>query len=197
VENPARTAEHLARLARRRADLRETLAGILAGEPKFVWEVGCGHGHFLAAYAQAHPGELFLGVDVIRERIVRANRKRDRAGLVNLHFILAEAQMFLEVLPTSVGISAVFVLFPDPWPKQRHHKHRLMQPGFLDAVAGRAGQGTRLYFRTDHEPYFLEVEEIIRSHAAWQRVHEDWPFEAGTVFQERAPSHRSLVAVRR
>jgi tRNA (guanine-N7-)-methyltransferase len=197
VDNPARTAEHLARLAQRRAVLRETLTGILAGEREFVWEVGCGHGHFLTAYAQAHPGKLFLGIDVIRERIGRANRKRDRAGLANLHFILAEAQLFLEVLPPNAELLAIFVLFPDPWPKHRHHKHRLMQQGFLDAAAARAGQGTRLYFRTDHEPYFLDAEATIRAHTAWQLVREDWPFEAVTVFQERAPSHRSLVAVRR
>ena len=185
-------------MALRREALQGTLAGILpSGTPPFVWEVGCGHGHFLTAYAQAHPGELCLGIDVIRERIERAVRKRDRARLTNLHFVRAEAQMFLEVMPAAAKFSAIYVLFSDPWPKQRHHKHRLMQPGFLDDLAGRVGQGGRLYFRTDHEPYFIEVETMLRGHPAWHLSAEAWPFETATVFQQRATSHRSLVAVRK
>jgi tRNA (guanine-N7-)-methyltransferase len=197
VDNPARTAEHLDRMAQRRSALRGTLAGFLPGNSRFVWEVGCGHGHFLTAYAQAHPRELCVGIDITGERIARADRKRDRARLANLHFLHAEAGMFLEVLPAGAALSSVFVLFPDPWPKARHHKHRLIQQGFLDAVAGRAGQGTRLHFRTDHEPYFLEAEATIRTHRDWRLMDEAWPFEAPSVFQERAASHRSLTAARK
>jgi tRNA (guanine-N7-)-methyltransferase len=197
VDNASRTAEHLARMAERRAALEQTLAGILSAAGRLVWEVGSGHGHFLTAYAQAHRDELCVGVDVILERIARATRKRDRAQLTNLHFIRGDAKMFLEALPKGVELAAVYVLFPDPWPKLRHHKHRLMQADFLTAVAGRAGQGTRFYFRTDHEPYFVDAEEALRSHPAWELVDEAWPFEERTVFQARAPSFRSLVAVRR
>jgi tRNA (guanine-N7-)-methyltransferase len=197
VDNATRTAEHLARMAERRAALEQVLAGIFPAPARLVWEVGSGHGHFLTAYAQAHPGELCVGVDVILERIGRATRKRDRAQLGNLHFIRAEAKMFLEALPPGAELAAVYVLFPDPWPKLRHHKHRLMQADFLGAAAGRAGQGTRLYFRTDHEPYFSDAEEALRAHEAWQLVDEPWPFEERTVFQARAPSFQSLVAVRR
>ncbi len=184
-------------MAERRAALEQTLAGILPPTARFVWEVGSGHGHFLAAYAQAHPQELCVGVDVILERIGRATRKRDRAKLDNLHFVRAEAKMFLEALPAKAELAAIYVLFPDPWPKLRHHKHRLMQADFLTAVAQRAGQGTRLYFRTDHEPYFADAEATLRTHEAWQVVEEPWPFEEKTVFQARAPSFKSLVAVRK
>lgn len=196
MENAARTADHLARLSQRGDDLRVKLAELLPGSAPFVWEVGSGHGHFLTAFAQAHPEELFIGIDVILERIERANRKRNRARLDRLHFVRAEARLFLESLPVAATFKAIYVLFPDPWPKRRHHKHRLMQPDFLSLVAGRAGEGARLYFRTDHEPYFQDVEAAVRQHAQWKIVEESWPFEMRTVFQERAESYRSLVAVR-
>ena len=178
----------------RRRDLRERQARILPPHTRFTWEIGCGHGHFLAAYAQAHPDEACIGVDLVSERIVRALRKRDRANLGNLHFIHAEARLFLETLSTGTAFSRLFVLFPDPWPKLRHHKHRIMQPDFLSAAAQRAGEGARLYFRTDYEPYFESVHHILDQHPQWQLVDEPWCFEHQTVFQNRADRHRSLVA---
>jgi tRNA (guanine-N7-)-methyltransferase len=195
VENPARTAEHLARLEQRREALRTRLGDLLAPAPRFVWEIGCGHGHFLAAYALAHPAVVCIGIDIVRERIERAERKRERARLHNLHFLLAEAAMFLEVLPVNARPTDIFVLFPDPWPKQRHHKHRILQADFLARVAQRAGQGTRLYFRTDHAPYFQAVREVLQVHPDWRMVEENWPFEELTVFQARAPAYQSLIAV--
>jgi tRNA (guanine-N7-)-methyltransferase len=194
MENASRTAEYQARMALRRADLAADLAKILPPATRFVGEIGCGHGHFLTAYAQKHPDETCVGIDLIRERITRATRKRDRAKLNHLHFLQAEALMFLETLPPGAQFSKIFVLFPDPWPKKRHHKNRLLQTDFLTVLAKYAGQGTRLYFRTDHEPYFEAVEATINDHAAWIISEEPWPFEEKTVFQARAQSYRSLVA---
>jgi len=197
MENPTRTAEHNARITQRRTALSDILAGIIPTSAPFVWEVGCGHGHFLTAYAAAHPDELCIGVDITKDRIDRGLRKRDRAKLANLHFIHAEAGVFLDSLPKTAIFSSIFVLFPDPWPKRRHHKNRLLQPDFLAAVAARARAGAGLYFRTDFEPYFKDAEASIREHPAWELVSEPWPFEQVTVFQSRAASHHSLVARRR
>lgn len=132
-------------MATRRRDLRACHAQILAPHTRFTWEIGSGHGHFLAAYAHAHPAELCIGIDIIGERVERAQRKRDRASLANLHFIHAEARLFLETLPADATFSRLFILFPDPWPKLRHHKHRIMQPDFLASVAARAGEGAPLF----------------------------------------------------
>ena len=159
-----------------------------------MWEVGCGHGHFLTAYAGKHPEELCVGVDITRDRIDRGIRKRDRAKLPNLHFIHGDARDFLDSLPISARLSAIYILFPDPWPKRRHHKNRIMQPEFLRAVAKRSGQGTRLHFRTDHEDYFRDTQATINEHTDWEIVAEPWPFEHLTVFQSRAASHHSLTA---
>lgn len=194
MDSAVRTAEHRARIEERRRGLREGFATVLAGEPHFIWEVGCGHGHFLTAYAAVHPDQLCIGIDIESDRIKRARRKRDRARLSNLHFIHADAHDFLAAMPPEARFAAVYILFPDPWPKTRHHKHRLVQPDFLARVAAGAAPGARLYFRTDYQPYFTEARFAVGASDAWKLVDEDWPFESPTVFQQRAPAHFSFVA---
>jgi tRNA (guanine-N7-)-methyltransferase len=197
VENSVRTAGHLARIRQRDTDLRAACAALLPPAASFVWEAGCGHGHFLTAYAGAHPDRICIGIDLTADRIARAERKRVRSGLPNLHFLQAEAGAFLAALPDQARLSEIYVLFPDPWPKRRHHKNRLMQPDFLEAMASRAGEGARLYFRTDDESYFSYTKDVIKEIPSWRAVNEPWQFEVSTVFQARASSHHSLVAVRR
>lgn len=190
--------EHGAMIAERRDQLRSLLIQVTAGFRSLVLEVGSGHGHFLTAYSAAHPKELCVGIDIASDRVSRAKRKRERAKLENLHFILADADDFLDAMPTGVSFSAVYILFPDPWPKRRHQKHRVLKPAFLDAITERTGKGTALYFRTDYEPYFRDARDIVRSHSNW--IESDpavWPFEEPTVFQKRAERHFTLVAARR
>jgi len=184
--------------ATRRAELLAELEPPLRGQREITLEIGAGHGHFLAAYAAAHPDRFCVGIDIMSDRVRRGLRKRDRAGLANLTFLHADAGDFLAVLPLGVLLAEVFVLFPDPWPKRRHWKNRLIQPSFLETLARRAPTGAPLYFRTDYEPYFEEALATIDSHADWELSPESpWPFEHVTVFQARAPSHQSLVALRR
>ena len=163
-----------------------------------VWEVGCGHGHFLERYSAEFPARLCIGVDLSSERIVRALKKARRGKLANCLFVRADALEFLMALPEGITFEEIWVLFPDPWPKKRHHKNRLMQPHFFEAIASRAGEGARLYFRTDHAEYFQFVESFLPTLQTWQPASPmgDWPLEQETVFQARAPSYQSLVAVR-
>ena len=197
VENLRRSAQYLALMEERRSQLRHQLVEAIPPGSSFVWEVGCGHGHFLAAYAQAHPEKLCLGIDIASDRIARAQRKRDRAAGSNLHFFHAEAGLFLDTLPAGTSIADSFILFPDPWPKQRHQKHRILQPKFLDQLAAHARSGCRLCFRTDFGPYFEGARAAIMVHPQWEVVAEAWPFEFATVFQSRAASFHSLIARRR
>lgn len=195
MDSPHLRANYSAVLAERRDSVRAQLAKILSPDrARFLWEVGCGHGHFLAAYAAAHPDTLCIGVDIESDRIARADKKRDRARLTNLHFIRAEARLFLDALPSNARITDIFILFPDPWPKLRHHKHRLLQPGFLAKVAAHAAPGCNLYFRTDHHPYYVEAVAAVQASPHWQPIEAPWPFEFETVFQSRAPRHDSLIA---
>jgi tRNA (guanine-N7-)-methyltransferase len=170
----------------------------LADRSTITLEIGSGHGHFLTAYAAAHPQEFCVGIDIILDRFRRSERKRTRAAASNLCFIRAEASEFLEVLPLRTRLARIFVLFPDPWPKRRHHKNRLIRPDFLSRLAKQTNARGELYFRTDDAPYFTAAKTVIAHHPDWEISHDaSWPFELETVFQKRATSFQSLIARRR
>jgi len=183
------------KVASRQEALRKTNSTLLAGMKTFVLEIGCGHGHMLSAYAATHPDEICVGIDIIADRIGRADRKKNRARLSNLHFIHASAEDYLEAIPPHTFISELFVLFPDPWPKRRHHKNRLMQPEFLTRLRPRVSDTSHLYFRTDDHLYYSAAEGVIHAHPEWEISPDPWIFEYTTVFQERASLHYSLVAM--
>lgn len=189
--------EFVEHVTQRRAALQAELAAFIPAGSAIVLEIGCGHGHFLARYAEEYPDRLCVGVDLRGERIERAQRKAGRAKLARCHFVRAEARELMECLPPGVTFTEVWVLFPDPWPKKRHHKNRLLQPAFFDYLAERMGRGSRLYFRTDYAEYFHAVAAFLPELKGWQRdPAAPWPLELETVFQARAPSYQSLVAVR-
>lgn len=173
-------------------------ADVAAGTRGLTLEIGCGHGHFLAAYAAAFPQEFCLGLDLISKRIERANRKKELAALENLAFFKADANELLLALPETYRLGKIFFLFPDPWPKKRHHKNRLIQTAMLDALAQRSRTGARLHFRTDHAEYFAWSTELVDAHAAWKRLPDAaFPFERETYFQSILPdAYQSLVAER-
>lgn len=176
--------------------LRKVLAELFASTKQATLEIGAGHGHFLTDYAAAHPGEFCVGIDLLKDRVERATRKRDRARLANLAFLQAEAGEFLAELPPAVLFGRIFVLFPDPWPKRRHHKNRLMQADFLARLAERATVGAQLCFRTDDAEYFAAARAEVAAHRDWVLPADGvWPFERVTVFQSRAAGYQSLVAV--
>src|SRR5688572_25083844 len=91
----AREAAYQARLKERTGALQDRLSSLIPREAPFVWEVGCGHGHFLTAHAAAHPEQTYIGVDLVSDRIERARRKAGRARLSHLHFLNADAWEFL------------------------------------------------------------------------------------------------------
>lgn len=183
------------RLDQRRSELKAVFLPQLKGRLTLTLEIGAGHGHFLTAYAAQHPECFCVGIDIMSDRVNRGLRKRDRARLENLTFIHASAEDLLAVLPEGVSLDGVFILFPDPWPKRRHWKNRIMQTEFLRILATRTQPGAPLYFRTDYAPYFEYAREVVEAHSHWKiGSNELWPFEHQTVFQSRAPTYQSLVA---
>ena len=186
----ARRAANVSRLA-------ETLATCLAGRTAITFELGSGHGHWLAAYAAAHPTEFCVGIDLITHRVARSVRKQTLGKLANLLFLKAEANEFLEALPPAIVLGKVFILYPDPWPKKKHHKNRFINAESLSLLARRATVGTRLHFRTDDADYFAWTQEFLSAHPYWQPVPDvAWPFEQKTFFEERMKDKRDVLADR-
>jgi tRNA (guanine-N7-)-methyltransferase len=186
--------------ARREANvarLRATLATALAGRTGITFELGCGHGHWLAAYAAAHPGEYCVGIDLITHRVERSVRKQTLGKLDNVIFLKAEATEFLEALPSQVNLAKIFILYPDPWPKKKHHKNRFISPANLALLASRASPGARLHFRTDNADYFDWTLDHLSAHPKWRvEPGNTWPFEQKTFFEERMKDRRDVFAVR-
>ena len=168
----------------------------LTGIKKLTLEIGCGHGHYLSAYAEAHPQEFCLGIDRITKRVEKANAKVNKKNLKNVLFIKADSGEFLSVLPLSIEIPKLFLLFLDPWPKKRHFKKRLIQHTFLNDISIRMPPQSQLFFRTDHLEYWKWTTAHLQESLHWSCSNDSWPFEQETYFQKIFDSYRSLIAKR-
>lgn len=183
------------RIRNRQESLKKTCEALLANHSNIVLEIGCGHGHFLNAYAEAFPSTFCVGIDFNQDRITSAKKKQTKTGLSNLVFLKAEANEFLNTLPPYVQLDAIFLLFLDPWPKTRHHKKRLIQAAFLDLLAKKSYSSTRLYFKTDHRDYFQWASRAINQHPCWQiNTEATWPLDTQTHFEKMFQQNQSLIA---
>jgi tRNA (guanine-N7-)-methyltransferase len=127
-----------------------------------VLEIGFGNGEHLLARAVREPHLNFLGVEVHEPGVGHLLLAADRAGLANLRIIRADA---VEVLRTQIpdgALTEVQILFPDPWPKKRHHKRRLIQASFVELLAQRLGAGGLLHLATDWEPYAEHMRDVLK-----------------------------------
>ncbi len=166
-----------------------------AGNRGFTLEIGCGHGHWLVAYAETRPQEACIGLDLMTKRIEKAEKKRRKRNLTSLFFFKTDAVEFLECAPEELRFCRIVVLFPDPWPKKRHFKRRLIRPAFLELLHSRSLPEAELCFRTDYGPYFDWAVEHVEEHDLWNlRDEAPWPFEHETFFQNLLPEHQSFVA---
>lgn len=190
-------ARELARQAERKAALKVECEAALEGTDQILFEAGCGHGHWLTSYAETHPEVTCVGIDLISWRIRKGLDKRDKRGLKNLQFYKAELGEFLEVLPKRIRFERTVLLFPDPWPKAKHHRRRMVQTAFLDEVAQRTASGGTFCFRSDDRPYFDWTVEHLEAHPEWVIDSSiEWPHETETYFQELMDEYFSVVARR-
>ena len=187
--------------AKRVGSIKEALHAFLGGSKAFTLEIGCGHGRWLSRYAESHPDEKCVGIDLITKRIEMGMAKKEKRSIDNLTFIKAECGEFLEAVSISpeLQIARCFMLFPDPWPKKRHHKKRMVQTAFLSELEQLMPEGGWFCFRTDHEDYFAWTEEHVSEHSAWVQSDSavNWPFENSSFFQDLLPEYQSLIAVKK
>jgi len=141
------------------------LAEVFANRRPVEIEIGTGKGTFLLARAAARPELNFLGIEWARAYCHYSADRFRRAGLTNARMLRADAGvLFRNALPDK-AVWRVHVYFPDPWPKRRHHRRRLIQPPFIQEVCRVLQTGGQLILVTDHRGYFEHM----------QRVLCDWP----------------------
>jgi len=130
-------------------------------------ELGAGDGSFLIAWAKANPRHNFLGVERLLGRIRKIERKASRAGLPNVRLMRIEASYFLEYLLPLNSVTALHIYFPDPWPKRKHWKHRLINDAFPALCARVLVPGGRVFVRTDDGDYFEQITSVFAGHSGF------------------------------
>lgn len=165
----------------------------LAPAAREVWmEIGFGGGEHLAAQAAANPDVLLLGAEPFLNGVASALRHLDARGLANVRLHPGDARELITALPDA-SISRLFLLFPDPWPKTRHHKRRLVGPAFV-AEAGRVlNPGGRLRFATDWADYANDALDVFtrsRDFAWIAQQADDWRRPPADHFTTRYESKR-------
>ena len=133
-------------------------------------ELGCGDASFLVEYARQNPGKNFIGVERLLGRISKLDKKGRRAGLQNLRGVRIESSYFLQYLLPPHAASALHIYFPDPWPKKRHRKHRLINENFPALARAALSRGGKIYLRTDDPDYFAQMTEVFGASREFQKI---------------------------
>jgi tRNA (guanine-N7-)-methyltransferase len=128
-------------------------------------EIGVGKGTFLVDQARCRPQINFLGIEQARRYWMYASDRMRRNDLTNARIVHADAAYFIAGFITDGSLAAVHVYFPDPWPKARHHKRRLIQEPLVAELDRALEPGGRLQIVTDHSAYFQQIQEVVRSSA--------------------------------
>jgi tRNA (guanine-N7-)-methyltransferase len=128
-------------------------------------ELGSGDGSFLVEYARRHPEQNFLGIERLLGRLRKVDKRGRRAGLANLRGLRIESAYCVEYLLPPQSVAAFHVYFPDPWPKRKQQKHRLINPRFPAITRQALAPGGVVYLRTDHLEYFAQMQEVFAAAA--------------------------------
>jgi tRNA (guanine-N7-)-methyltransferase len=126
-----------------------------------VVELGFGRGEFLRALAAAAPAVAHVGVERSHRRTLKLARRIAKTEERNLRLVEATAQELVTEALDEASVSTFWVNFPDPWPKKRHHRRRLLQPGFVALLAARLVPGGLLHAATDHAGYAEQIDAVL------------------------------------
>jgi tRNA (guanine-N7-)-methyltransferase len=131
-------------------------------------DLGCGDGSFLCELAQRHTEKNFLGIDRLVGRVAKACRKA--AILDNVRVLNVESTYAVRYLLPEASVETFYLLFPDPWPKRRHQRRRVVKPDFLDSIQRALEDGGVLRIATDQVDYFEQIQRIGEKHSGFAIV---------------------------
>ncbi len=126
-----------------------------------ILEIGFGNGETLAEVAAANPQQDYLGVEVHRPGVGHLMQLLDQKGLTNVRIYQGDAVELLEQCIGDGALDGVNLFFPDPWPKKRHHKRRLVTPPFIELIARKLNIGGRFHAATDWENYAEQIGRVL------------------------------------
>jgi tRNA (guanine-N7-)-methyltransferase len=126
-----------------------------------ILEIGFGMGETTAAMAQARPGDNFLGIEVHGPGVGGLLKRVSEIGLTNVRVIRHDAVEVIAAMIPCASLAGIHVFFPDPWPKKRHHKRRLLKPAFVRELALRIAEGGYLHAATDWDDYADEILAVF------------------------------------
>ncbi len=154
-------------------------------------DLGCGDGSFLCAMAQRMPDKNFLGIERLLNRVRLSARKA--ATMDNVRLLRVESSYAVRYLLPAESVERFYLLFPDPWPKRRHHRRRIVTPDFLSAIHAALQENGSIYIATDDVDYFGKIKEIADSDPdfAIDDANVDLPrSKFGLIFEKKgAPIH--------
>lgn len=136
-----------------------------------VFEIGFGMGDSLLTMAQQEPDKDFIGVEVHLPGVGRLLNQIGQSGLSNLRVMQEDAVTILREQVPAGSLARLQIYFPDPWHKKKHHKRRLIQPGFLDLAADRLAPGGELHLATDWAHYAEHMHQVLATHPAFDNVY--------------------------
>jgi tRNA (guanine-N7-)-methyltransferase len=133
-------------------------------------ELGCGDASFLVEYARRNSERNFIGVERLLGRIQKLHRKGSQLGLANLRGVRLESAYFLQYLIPPHAAAALHIYFPDPWPKKKHRKHRLISESFPALARRVLADGGTVFLRTDDTDYFQQMNEVFGAAKEFSKV---------------------------
>jgi len=139
-----------------------------------ILEIGFGMGETSALIAAWQPEKNFLGIEVFDAGVGALLKRIEETGLQNLRIIQHDAvEVVRDMLPMAT-LAGVHIYFPDPWPKKRHHKRRLIQPAFVELLAERIQPGGYLHCATDWQDYAEQMLAVLSAEPRLQNLHADY-----------------------
>ena len=133
-------------------------------------ELGCGDASFLVEHARRNPQINFIGVERLLGRLQKVHRKGSRLGLKNLRGVRIESAYFLQWLLPPHAAAALHIYFPDPWPKKKHRRHRLINEAFPALAQAALAPGGTVFLRTDDADYFQQMNEVFDSAKEYKKT---------------------------
>lgn len=130
---------------------------IFGNDNPLALEIGCGVGDFVVQMAEMHPELNFIALDFYNKGCIKTCKRIDKSGLPNVRVLRAEARSFMEACILPGSLQTVIINCPDPWPKLRHRKRRLVNTGFVAYLSGFLKPCADFYFATDFDDYGLDV----------------------------------------